>query len=112
MPGMNAAFVDIGLGKAAFLHGSDVAMVVEELPEGGQTMCRESIARLLREGQHLLVQVVKDQVDTKGAKLTTHIAIPLRYLVLSPSGTGQDILQDREHLRAPATPSDRRSVAI
>jgi len=87
MPGMDAAFVDIGLEKAAFLHASDVAMVVEELPEGVVATHPESIGSLLHEGQQLLVQVVKDQLGTKGARLTTNITIPSRYLVLLPSGT-------------------------
>lgn len=91
MPGMDAAFVDIGLERAAFLHASDVAMVVEEMPEGMVATQRESIGRLLREGQQLLVQVVKDQLGTKGARLTTHITIPSRYLVLLPSATNTGI---------------------
>ena len=78
MPGMDAAFVDIGLEKAAFLHASDVGVVVEELSEGGVTTHREPIGRLLHEGQQLLVQVVKDQLGTKGARLTTHLTIPSR----------------------------------
>jgi ribonuclease G len=86
MPGMDAAFVDIGLEKAAFLHASDVAMVVEETPEGAMATHRESIGRLLHEGQQLLVQVVKDQLGSKGARLSTHVTIPSRYLVLLPSG--------------------------
>ncbi len=94
MPGMDAAFVDIGLDKAAFLHASDVTnqsllLLGEEevrLPgeEGHQG---EPIARLLHEGQELCVQVVKDQLGTKGARLTTHITIPSRYLVLMPFST-------------------------
>ena len=79
LPGMEAAFVDIGLEKAAFLHVSDVAKKVENhddpLP----------INQLLREGQHILVQVLKDQLGTKGARLTTNITIPSRYLVFMPN---------------------------
>ncbi len=87
MPGMDAAFVDIGLDKAAFLHASDITMLVEEDSEGMLDTRRESIGRLLHEGQQLLVQVVKDQLGTKGARLTMHIAIPSRYLVLLPNAT-------------------------
>jgi ribonuclease G len=85
MPGMDAAFVDIGLDKAAFLHASDITMLVEEDSEGMMATQREPIGRLLHEGQQLLVQVVKDQLGTKGARLTTHITIPSRYLVLLPT---------------------------
>lgn len=90
MPGMDAAFVDIGLDKAAFLHASDV--VSDQGVEPGDKKCNEeqvqtteSISNLLSEGQELLVQVIKDQLGTKGARLTTHITIPSRYLVLMPN---------------------------
>lgn len=92
MPGMDAAFVDIGLSKAAFLHASDVAANACATLERKEASHREnndgvSIMQLLREGQDLLVQVVKDQLGTKGARLTTHITIPSRYLVLMPNST-------------------------
>ncbi len=94
MPGMDAAFVDIGLEKAAFLHASDVTnqslllLGEEEVRLPGENGRRaESITRLLHEGQELCVQVVKDQLGTKGARLTTHITIPSRYLVLMPFST-------------------------
>ena len=91
LPGMDAAFVDIGLDRAAFLHVSDVgsmaptrdAVEVEDAP-GAEVRQVEPIARLLREGQDVLVQVIKDPLGTKGARLTTHITIPSRYLVLMP----------------------------
>ncbi|NIP73847.1 MAG: ribonuclease G [Gammaproteobacteria bacterium] len=87
LPGMQAAFVDIGLDRAAFLHASDIA---SNLPEGetlNGARRRENIAELLSEGQEVLVQVVKDPLGTKGARLTTHITIPSRYLVLLPGET-------------------------
>ncbi len=83
LPGMQAAFVDIGLERAAFLHASDVA----SLPDDDNTSVErriETISELLREGQELLVQVVKDPLGSKGARLTTHITIPSRYLVFLP----------------------------
>ena len=83
LPGMQAAFVDIGLERAAFLHASDVAA----LPDDDNTSVErriETISELLREGQELLVQVVKDPLGSKGARLTTHITIPSRYLVFLP----------------------------
>ncbi|MGD8208176.1 MAG: ribonuclease G [Thiohalocapsa sp.] len=84
LPGMEAAFVDIGLERAAFLHASDVATVTrEELPNGEEPRL-EPIGNLLHEGQQLLVQVIKEPIGTKGARLTTHITVPSRYLVLMP----------------------------
>ena len=86
MPGMDAAFIDIGLEKAAFIHASDV----NTLPHSSQTapaegeVVHEAIANLLHDGQQVLVQVVKDQIGTKGARLTTNITVPSRYLVLLP----------------------------
>ncbi|HGG61030.1 MAG TPA: ribonuclease G [Gammaproteobacteria bacterium] len=83
LPGMEAAFVEIGLDRAAFLHASDV------IPDGQNGVEMDepvSINRLLHEGQQLLVQVVKDPLGTKGARLTTHVTIPSRYLVLMPYG--------------------------
>ncbi len=83
LPGMEAAFVEIGLERAAFLHASDV------IPDGQNGVEMDepiSINRLLHEGQQLLVQVVKDPLGTKGARLTTHVTIPSRYLVLMPYG--------------------------
>ncbi|MCP4410460.1 MAG: ribonuclease G [Gammaproteobacteria bacterium] len=94
MPGMEAAFVDIGLRKAAFLHASDVinvttvANVVAETEQSEleQRQRRNvTISQLLHEGQDLLVQVLKDQLGTKGARLTSHITVPSRYLVLMPN---------------------------
>lgn len=84
LPGMEAAFVDIGLEKAAFLHVSDI---IAKTPPGSVELTAEppqSISSMLTEGQQVLVQVVKDPLGTKGARLTTQITIPSRYLVLMP----------------------------
>ncbi|MFP5507225.1 MAG: ribonuclease G [Gammaproteobacteria bacterium] len=102
LPGMQAAFVDIGLERAAFLHASDIlTREIEGLrPEGRRT---ETISQLLREGQELLVQVIKDPLGTKGARLTTHITIPSRYLVFMPDvsnvGVSQKIEGETERAR-------------
>ncbi len=102
LPGMQAAFVDIGLERAAFLHASDIAVIDTDdtdvtLPSG------DSIANLLREGQEVLVQVIKDPLGTKGARLTTHITIPSRYLVFMPEtrnvGVSQRIEEEQERQR-------------
>ena len=83
MPGMDAAFVDIGLEKSAFLHASDVSIVdgEEVLTEENGT---EPITKLLHQDQNILVQVIKDPIGSKGARLTTHITVPSRHLVLMP----------------------------
>lgn len=80
LPGMQAAFIDIGLDRAAFLHASDI---VSQNDNGCDADPRQ-IEEILSEGQTLLVQVIKDPLGTKGARLTTQITIPSRYLVLMP----------------------------
>lgn len=74
LPGIQAAFVDIGLERAAFLHASDLQTVSQDA----------DIRDLLHVGQSLLVQVYKDPLGGKGARLTTQFTIPARYLVLTP----------------------------
>ncbi len=85
LPGMEAAFVDIGLERAAFLHVSDIDLKPEEKETGVESRPR-MIYELLRTGQDLTVQVIKDPLGTKGARLTTEITIPSRYLVYLPNG--------------------------
>ncbi len=102
LPGMQAAFVEIGLEKAAFLHASDIAVAADDASIE-QTGSGESITRLLHEGKKILVQVIKDPLGTKGARLTTHITIPSRYLVFMPEartvGVSQRIEDDAERQR-------------
>ena len=76
LPGMQAAFVDIGLERAAFIHAAEISN-----REGSAV---ESIGALVHEGQSLVVQVTKDPIGTKGARLTTQLSIPSRYLVYMP----------------------------
>lgn len=102
MPGMEAAFVDIGLEKAAFIHATDIA----EIDAGGFEAPGEdpkSIQQLLREGQFLVVQVAKDAISTKGARLTTHLTLPSRNLVYLPRskhlGISQRIEGEEERQR-------------
>lgn len=97
LPGMQAAFVDIGLDKAAFLHASDIA-VYDELAEEvkSSNIEKKDIRELVREGQSIVVQVVKDPIGTKGARLTTDITLPSRYLVFMPSVTHVGISQKIE----------------
>ena len=96
LPGMQAAFVDVGLDRAAFLHASDIAGAEGE-PRS------EHIHELVHEGQALAVQVVKDPLGTKGARLTTNISVASRYLVFMPSlgntGVSQRIEDETERRR-------------
>ena len=80
LPGMQAAFVDIGLEKNAFLY---VDEVVDARGPRGPAAARHP-AQLLKPGQQILVQVVKDPMGTKGARVTTDITLPGRFLVLMP----------------------------
>jgi len=85
LPGMQAAFVDIGLDKAAFLHASDIIPHTESLPQTEKAKFKVAdISELVRQGQDIMVQVIKDPLGTKGARLTTDITVPSRYLVFMP----------------------------
>src|SRR6478672_2858830 len=91
MPGMQAAFVDIGLDRAAFLHANDIfrssqldAGEVDDPPAAPPMQVQIPITELLRDGAEIVVQVVKDPIGSKGARLTTQISIPSRYMVLLP----------------------------
>lgn len=110
LPGMQAAFVDIGLDKAAFLHASDIVPHTECVGENekGNFVVRD-IAELVKQGQYIMVQVVKDPLGTKGARLTTDITLPSRYLVFMPGashiGVSQRIEEkERDRLKAIAEP--------
>ncbi len=100
LPGMQAAFVDIGLEKAAFLYVADVLdemEAVEQFVEGGNHYAQPSdeqgderpplppIEDLLQEGQEILVQIAKEPIGTKGARITSHISLPGRHLVFMPT---------------------------
>jgi ribonuclease G len=113
LPGMQAAFIDIGLERTAFLHASDI--VHPAVGENGQLDAplvkgdTEDIQALVTEGGEILVQVLKDPLGTKGARLTTFVTIPSRYLVYMPNGRGVGIsarIEDeteRHRLREAAT---------
>lgn len=97
LPGMEAAFVDVGLERAAFIHVSDIATDEDE----GDAV--PDIRVLLREGQSLVVQVTKDPIGTKGARVTTKLSIASRYLVYMPEmahiGISQRIEDEAERER-------------
>src|SRR6185437_8610909 len=87
MPGMQAVFVEIGLERAAFLHASDIVRPPIPAADGQEANGNghvPSISELVHEGQEIVVQVVKDPISTKGARLSAHLSIPSRYLVLLP----------------------------
>jgi len=93
LPGMQSAFVDLGLERDAFLYVSDVLEEFEEYDDSGEDITLDevpqkpeaSISDLLREGQEIVVQVSKDTIAGKGARITSHITLPGRYLVYMPT---------------------------
>ena len=87
LPGMQAAFIDIGLDRTAFLHASDIALR-NGVDDGIETPPPQHVHELVREGDQIVVQVLKDPLGTKGARLTTHVTIPSRFLVYMPFGRG------------------------
>ena len=93
LPGMQAAFIDAGLDRTAFLHASDIVRQIDEdePPRGPKT--ENQIVDLLKEGQDVVVQVIKDPIGTKGARLTTQISIPSRFLVFMPGANHIGISQ-------------------
>ncbi len=106
LPGMQAAFVDIGLERAAFIHAADLQ---PNSPVGDDRQPEPPISSLLREGQSLVVQVTKDPIGSKGARLTTNLSVPSRYLVFMPGSKHIGISQriegeeERERLKAMVT---------
>lgn len=120
LPGMQSAFVDIGLEKAAFLYVTDIHAGLEEfapfLDEDERVNSIEEVSRkgkpdltieeLIQEGQEILVQVSKDPIGSKGARVTSYVTIPGRYLVLMPNvehiGISRRISDDAERSRLKA----------
>ncbi len=117
LPGMQAAFVDIGMEKAAFMHVSDLStdtepgdtLVDSEDDDKGPEMPRprrqatRPIEQLLQEGQELMVQISKGPIGTKGPRVTTYVSLPGRYLVFMPNvehiGVSRRIPKDEERAR-------------
>src|SRR5919107_4150715 len=103
LPGLEAAFVDIGLDKNGFLHVDDTVMPGVEVARRGRGGSKGAkIAQLLKPGQEILVQVMKDPLKTKGARLSMQLSIAGRYLVYVPDGEGVGVsrrLSDKERDR-------------
>jgi ribonuclease G len=117
LPGMQAAFIDIGLERAAFVHVSDLSTDTEpgetlidsdeeekasEMPRPRRQVSKP-IEHLLQEGQELLVQISKGPIGTKGPRVTTYTSLPGRYLVFMPNvehiGVSRRIPKDEERAR-------------
>jgi ribonuclease G len=105
LPGMQAAFIEIGMERTAFLHASDI-FDPRHAQTGIEPPRTENIRALVAEGNEILVQVVKDPLGTKGARLTTYMTLPSRFLVYMPKGRGVGVSarieneSERERLRA------------
>ena len=109
LPGMQAAFVDVGLERAAFLYVGDIAVprtkneVETTLSETRADAVQKPIQHLIDEGQELMVQVAKEPIGTKGARVTNHVSIAGRHLVYMPTvehvGVSRRIVDDAERLR-------------
>jgi len=112
LPGMQAAFVDVGLARDAFLYVREAGGILDDFTDIFQTQDGDEIVAdasgsniddLLRHGQEVLVQVVKDPLGTKGARLTTHITLPGRFLVYLPTvkqrGVSRRIIEPDERTR-------------
>jgi ribonuclease G len=100
LPGMGAAFLEIGLDRTAFLHVSDIA---EAIRKNDDNCVEISIEQAVSEGDQLLVQVTKDPLGSKGARLTTHLSVPSRFIVFMPHsntvGISQRIEDEAERQR-------------
>ena len=106
LPGMQAAFIDIGLERTGFLHTSDIVdSNIEHDTELIETDQVQPIESIINEGEEILVQVIKDPIGSKGARLTTRLSIPSRYIVFIPDYPSIGISQriededERERLR-------------
>jgi len=126
LPGIQAAFVDIGTEKAAFLHVSDVARDDEDEDDDGPETDRRNrryppIQDLIQKGERVVVQATKEPIGTKGPRVTTHISLPGRFLVFMPGSTHVGVSrkietrEERSRLRAIAReviPKDGIGVII
>ena len=93
LPGMEAAFVDIGTPKNAVLYRGDVQYDAEDIVEKGE---RPRIEQMLKAKQTIVCQVTKNPIGAKGARLTQEVSLPGRFVVLIPNS------RDLRHLQAPA----------
>jgi len=113
LPGLEAAFVDIGLDKNGFLHADDIVFPGVEVARRGRSGRQRGkrITDLLKPGQEILVQAVKDPLKTKGPRLSMQLSIAGRYLVYVPQGEGVGVsrrleAKERDRLRKAAAKVD------
>jgi ribonuclease G len=113
LAGLEAAFVDIGLEKNGFLHVDEIVLPGVDAPRRGRGSGRDGreISDLLKPGQEVVVQVVKDPLKTKGARLSMELTIAGRYMVYAPLGEGIGVSRrldekERERLRKEAAKLD------
>jgi ribonuclease G len=103
LPGLEAAFVDIGLDKNGFLHADDIVIPGVEVARRGRGGGKgRQITELLKPGQEIVVQAIKDPLKTKGSRLSMQLSIAGRYLVYTPQGEGVGVsrrLEDKERDR-------------
>ncbi len=117
LPGLEAAFVDIGLDKNGFLHVDEIVLPGVEAPRRGRGTGRDAtpITELLKPGQEIVVQVVKDPLKTKGARLSMDLTIAGRYMVYAPYGEGIGVSRrlderERDRLRKEAAKLDLKGA--
>ncbi len=117
LAGLEAAFVDIGLEKNGFLHVDEIVLPGVEAPRRGRTGARDTrqITEMLKPGQEIVVQVVKDPLKTKGARLSMDLTIAGRYMVYAPYGEGVGVSRrldekERERLRKEAAKLDLKGA--
>jgi ribonuclease G len=117
LAGLEAAYVDIGLEKNGFLHVDEIVLPGVEAPRRGRGGSRDGrqITDLLKPGQEIVVQVVKDPLKTKGARLSMDLTIAGRYMVLAPFGEGVGVSRrlddkERERLRKEAAKLDLKGT--
>jgi ribonuclease G len=117
LAGLEAAFVDIGLEKNGFLHVDEIVLPGVEAPRRGRGSGRDSrqISDMLKPGQEIVVQVVKDPLKTKGARLSMDLTIAGRYMVYAPYGEGIGVSRrlddkERERLRKEASKLDLKGA--
>src|SRR3990172_4779638 len=112
LPGMQAAFVDIGLERTAFLHASDIYERFEEFEDIAKEAEEEARERhpkhmpiqdIIKEGQEIMVQVAKEPIGSKGARITSHVSLPGRQIVFTPTddhiGISRRIESEKERRR-------------
>ncbi|MCL5986599.1 MAG: Rne/Rng family ribonuclease [Actinobacteria bacterium] len=115
VPGLGAAFIDIGESRNAFLYIDEVFVQKEDLDVAPETT--KKIQNVLKPGQRIVVQVTKEPIRSKGARLTTFISIPGRFLVLMPYSTGVGISKklepkERDRLREIANKIRKQDIGI